>query len=235
MRTILDIIPQVYLCSVVLQTALAKADPTMNRPLTKQQQAVYDYIRERMLTRGYGPTVREIGEHMNIKSPNGVMCHLRALERKGMILRAANKSRAIELTAPISRSVEASLSISGKILGGAYLPIAAETESQVDLARLSVATASGAERSLLKVLDDSLTDGHILPGDLLVVEQREFAQSQQLTIVRTGDSETCLRYWLTENGRVRLQPVQRLAPPTIVDQAEVVGVVVGLIRSFETS
>ena len=43
---------------------------TMNRPLTNQQQAVYDFIRDKIVSRGYGPTVREIGEHMNIKSPN---------------------------------------------------------------------------------------------------------------------------------------------------------------------
>ncbi len=53
--------------------------------LTDRQQAVYEFIREKILKRGYGPTVREIGEQMEIRSPNGVMCHLRALERKGMI------------------------------------------------------------------------------------------------------------------------------------------------------
>ena len=53
-----------------------------------------------MLRRGYGPTVREIAEHMDIRSPNGVVGHLRALVRKGLIRRNANKARAIELTAP---------------------------------------------------------------------------------------------------------------------------------------
>ena len=55
----------------------------MARQLTERQQAVYDMIRDLIVQRGYGPTVREIGEQFGIKSPNGVMCHLRALERKG--------------------------------------------------------------------------------------------------------------------------------------------------------
>ncbi len=93
----------------------------MARPLTARQQQVYDFIHDRISTRGYGPTVREIGEFIGIKSPNGVMCHLRALERKGMINRLANKSRAIELTniadgavvAQPSRLADGSLTLRG--------------------------------------------------------------------------------------------------------------------------
>lgn len=69
----------------------------MARSLTARQQQVYDFIQERIALQGYGPTVREIGLFVGIKSPNGVMCHLRALERKGVIVRLANKSRAIEI------------------------------------------------------------------------------------------------------------------------------------------
>ena len=72
--------------------------------LTKRQQDVYDFIRDKIHSRGYGPTVREIGNHFNISSPNGVMCHLKALERKGLISREQNMSRAIQLAdAPQNR------------------------------------------------------------------------------------------------------------------------------------
>ncbi len=83
-----------------LTTTFQRANVTSSdsNDLTERQQRVYEVIREKINTRGYGPTVREIGEILNISSPNGVMCHLRALERKGKISRAANKSRAIELT-----------------------------------------------------------------------------------------------------------------------------------------
>ena len=53
--------------------------------LTSRQAAVFEFIKERVQTRGYGPTVREIGEHFGIASPNGVMCHLKALEKKDLI------------------------------------------------------------------------------------------------------------------------------------------------------
>ena len=66
--------------------------------LTKRQRLVLDFIRSKIRGRGYGPTVREIGERFQISSPNGVMCHLRALEKKGLITREPNMSRAIQLT-----------------------------------------------------------------------------------------------------------------------------------------
>ncbi|MGE3808745.1 MAG: LexA family protein, partial [Gemmataceae bacterium] len=67
--------------------------------LTDRQREIYDFIREKIETRGYGPTVREIGESRTpkIKSPNGVMCHLKALEKKGLIKRTGFRARAIEL------------------------------------------------------------------------------------------------------------------------------------------
>src|SRR5256885_13141295 len=65
--------------------------------LTERQREIYEFIRDKIETRGYGPTVREIGEAFNIKSPNGVMCHLKALEKKEMIKRDPNHARAIEL------------------------------------------------------------------------------------------------------------------------------------------
>src|SRR5436305_9879640 len=63
--------------------------------LTTRQAAVFEFIREKVQTRGYGPTVREIGEHFKISSPNGVMCHLRALEKKGLMHRVRKHDRAI--------------------------------------------------------------------------------------------------------------------------------------------
>ena len=66
-------------------------------PLTRRQREVYNFIRDKIQSRGYGPTVREIGNKFGISSPNGVMCHLKALEKKGLITREPNMSRAIQL------------------------------------------------------------------------------------------------------------------------------------------
>ena len=97
--------------------------------LTEKQLAVYEFIRDKIRTRGYGPTVREIGTEFDITSPNGVVCHLKALEKKGMITREPNMSRAIQLTAePIE---DRSLPLSGRIAAG-VLHEAIEQDERVD-------------------------------------------------------------------------------------------------------
>src|SRR5438477_10524333 len=70
--------------------------PDLNT-LTDKQREIYDFIREKIEERGYGPTVREIGAAFDIRSPNGVMCHLKALEKKGLIERQNFSARAIRL------------------------------------------------------------------------------------------------------------------------------------------
>ena len=81
--------------------------------LTERQRAIYDFIRDKIVNRGYGPTVREIGTEFQISSPNGVMCHLKALEKKGLIKRSPNKSRAIELARGVAGNDEPGLPLEG--------------------------------------------------------------------------------------------------------------------------
>ncbi len=73
-------------------------DQKPDRELTKRQQEVYDIIEDKIVNRGYSPTIREIGAVTGIRSSNGVMCHVLALQTKGFITRDRNKSRSIVLT-----------------------------------------------------------------------------------------------------------------------------------------
>ena len=67
----------------------------MPAELTNRQSQILDYITSSIDERGFPPTLREIGENFGIKSTNGVNDHLKALERKGFLLRDNLKSRAM--------------------------------------------------------------------------------------------------------------------------------------------
>lgn len=76
---------------------------TPARPLTERQRMVLDFIRDSIASRGYPPTLREIGARMGIRSTNGVNDHIRALKRKGYLTRdgvAARGLRIIDRPAP---------------------------------------------------------------------------------------------------------------------------------------
>src|SRR5438874_3362721 len=94
--------------------------------LTERQREIYDFIRDKIETRGYGPTVREIGQEFGIKSPNGVMCHLKALEKKGLIKREGFSARAIQLLDRQPHSV--GLPFLGVVAAGSPTEAVAQTE-----------------------------------------------------------------------------------------------------------
>ena len=198
----------------------------MNRSLTPRQQQVYDFIREKIVARGFGPTVREIGDFLQISSPNGVVCHLKALERKGMIHRLANKSRAIELTEIISRDKQYSLPLGGRMLGD-ICSFSVEAGEVVDLLKFI-----GEDRFAVKVVGDSLKDVHIAAGDSLIIQRQTTASAGQLVLANIPNEGTKLVYWMPDSNRIRLQPINRNAAPQFVDKAEVVGVVIGVFREF---
>lgn len=223
---ILDIVPHVYLRTLYAPISV------MKRRLTSQQQAVYDFIKDKIVGRGYGPTVREIGEHMNIKSPNGVMCHLRALERKGMIQRAANKSRAIELTESITRLIGGDLAIRGGVTQQGCRLLNASGE-HYDLRRL----AADGERFLLRVDDDSLQELHILAGDLLLMEPLgeggDTFLSGKIVLLRSGTSELLARVVEGSEARHSYRPLNPQLTLPAQSALEQIGVLVGVLRLFE--
>src|SRR5512147_746126 len=102
-------------------------DPFEN--VTERQMAVYEFIRDKIRNRGYGPTVREIGSEFDISSPNGVMCHLKALEKKGLITREPNMSRAIQLATETPQG--SGLPLAGRIAAG-VLHEAVEQNERID-------------------------------------------------------------------------------------------------------
>ncbi len=193
--------------------------------LTKRQLEVYKFIREKIRGRGYGPTVREIAAQFDINSPNGVVCHLKALVKKGMITREPNMSRAIQLAAePIELR---GLPLAGSIAAG-VLHEAIEQNERVDFQ----AMFDPGKKSLfvLHVHGDSMIEDQIADGDYVVVQKQRTARKGQIVVALTGDGEATLKRWFPEKNRIRLEPANSSMKPIYVKDARVLGVVVGVVR-----
>ncbi len=194
--------------------------------MTDRQKAVYEFIRDKILNRGYGPTVREIGVAFDISSPNGVMCHLRALEKKGLISRAPNMSRAIQLLRePLGR--DKGLPLAGRIAAG-VMHEAIEQDERVDFG----AMFDKKNLFVLEVSGDSMIDAQIADGDYVVVKRQRTAHSGDMVVAQTGDGDATLKYWHPEKNRIRLQPANESMRPIYVRDARVLGVVVGVVRNL---
>ena len=193
--------------------------------LTERQRRVYEFIRDKIVNRGYGPTVREIGERFNISSPNGVMCHLKALEKKGLISRSPNKSRAIELTQePLG---EKGMPLAGTVAAG-LTSLAFEQDDRIDFGSIF----GRDDHFALRVSGDSMIEAQIADGDFVVIRRQKVAAPGEMVVAQTDEGEATLKYWFPEKTRIRLQPANSTMDPIYLDQASVLGVVVGVVRNF---
>lgn len=199
----------------------------LQETLTKRQQVIFDFIRKQIDDFGNAPTIREIADEMGFRSPNGVMCHLTALEKKGLIYRPNNsKSRSIMLTEEVSDEIRG-LPLAGVVQAGALLE-AVEQQERVDFG--SFWTSKG--NYVLQVEGDSMIDAKIMDGDYVVVKSRRTAGRGDIVVARTSDGEATLKYWFPEKNRVRLQPANKSMKPIYSRDVKVIGVVVGVVRQL---
>jgi len=193
--------------------------------LTRRQREVYCFIRDKIQSRGYGPTVREIGDHFAIRSPNGVMCHLKALEKKGLIVREPNMSRAIQLLDMPAE--ERGMPLVGLVAAGT-LHEAIEQGERFDFD----AVFHYKNQFALKVAGDSMIDAQIADGDIVIVRRQRSANRGDIVVALTDEGEATLKYWYPEARRVRLQPANASMKPLYVKNARVLGVVTGVVRKL---
>ncbi len=201
----------------------------MSVKITERQQAIYDFIRAAVNSRGIPPSMREIGEKFGIRSTNGVEGHLAALARSGLITREKGKSRGISLQARV-RPV-APVPVLGRVAAGAPVlsPENREGEVLVDLSVFSL--RSSQNLFALKVKGESMIDAHILDGDTLLARVQATAQNGDI-VVALVDGEATVKRFFAEKNRVRLQPENSAMKPIYVDRGEfrIIGRAVGVIR-----
>lgn len=194
--------------------------------LTKRQKEVFEFIRDKIDNRGYGPTVREIGEHFGIRSPNGVMCHLKALEKKGLITREPNMSRAIQLSDAVI--ADKGLPLIGQIAAGSL------TEAIEDSERFSFEEWFPTKKNhfALRVKGESMIEAQIADGDLVICRKTKTAHKGDIVVAMTDEGEATLKYWFPEANRIRLQPANSSMKPIYAREVQVLGVVTGVVRKI---
>lgn len=193
--------------------------------LTERQREIYDFIKEKIASRGYGPTVREIGSAFKIKSPNGVMCHLKALEKKGIINREGFSARAIQLVG--YRPGSFSMPLVGQVAAGAPTQ-AIEQAEQLELTDLF----GGANHYALKVKGTSMIEDHIQDGDFVIIKPQQTARNGD-RVVAMIDGEATLKRFYKERNRIRLDPANGAMKPIYVEpysDIRVLGLLVGVLR-----
>ncbi len=194
--------------------------------LTPRQKEIYLFIRGKIQGRGYGPTVREIGNEFEIKSPNGVMCHLKALQKKGLIHREANMSRAIQLLQDSVSGAGPELKLRGRIAAGVPL----EAVENAEAFSFDEWQKDADRKFVLQVTGDSMIEAHIADGDFVIIKAQETARDGQIAAVLDDDGGATLKRFYKEKNRFRLEPANKTMKPIYRDKVSVIGVLVGVVR-----
>lgn len=202
-----------------------------NGKITVKQQQILDYIKDEILKKGYPPTVREIGETVNLKSTSSVHSHLETLEKNGYIKRDPTKPRAIEIcddSFQIVRTEMVSLPVIGNVAAGQ--PIFAE-ENIEDYFPVPADMVPKGESFILKVRGDSMINAGIFSGDRIFVNSCNTANNGDMIVAMIEDGATVKTFY-KENGYIRLQPENDNMEPIIVEDCQIIGKVFGVFRFY---
>ncbi|OTO77138.1 MULTISPECIES: transcriptional repressor LexA [unclassified Enterococcus] len=201
------------------------------RTETKQLE-VLRFIHERVEDKGYPPTVREIGEAVNLSSTSTVHGHLSRLEKKGWIQRDPTKPRAIELTINGLEKIGAApqvIPMLGVVTAGE--PILAVEEASDFFPVPPDLSSEECGLFMLTIRGESMINAGIYDGDHVIVRQQSSATNGEIVIAMTDENEaTCKRFY-READHIRLQPENDELAPLIFDNVSILGKVVGLYRN----
>ncbi|MEU0035563.1 MULTISPECIES: transcriptional repressor LexA [unclassified Streptomyces] len=200
--------------------------------LTSRQSAIVGYITETVDRQGYPPSMREIGQAVNLSSTSSVAHQLMALERKGVLYRDPHRPRAYRVRpswAPDLGSVSQApvdVPLVGRIAAGA--PLLAE-EMVEDVYSLPRQIVGDGDLFALTVSGDSMIDAAICDGDIVTVRRQDSADHGDIVAALLEDEAT-IKVLHRQDGRVWLMPRNASYAPIPGDDAQILGKVVGVLR-----
>ncbi len=205
------------------------------KKLTEKQQQIFDYIVAFQKEHGYPPSVREIGEHVGLKSPSTVHFHLKGLEAAGIITKAEGKTRAITVSgdhAPAGNIIPMEppadrVPVVGSVAAGS--PITAE-ECIEDYLTFDTGGLTG-EHFALKVRGESMLYAGILPDDYVIVHQQQNFRNGEI-VVALFEDEATVKTYRRKDGHLWLMPENPDYQPIDGDGCQLLGKVVAVVRRY---
>ena len=208
--------------------------------LTERQRTILEVIRASVTSRGYPPSIREIGDAVGLTSTSSVAHQLRTLERKGYLRRDPNRPRAVDVRGTEETTPSAVTDVAGSdalpeptfvpVLGriAAGGPILAE-EAVEDVFPLPRELVGEGSLFLLKVVGESMIDAAICDGDWVVIRQQNVADNGDI-VAAMIDGEATVKTFKRTAGQVWLMPHNPAFDPIPGNEAAILGKVVTVIR-----
>ena len=198
-----------------------------------KKERIYEYIRQEVSMRGFPPTIREIGEHFDISSTNGVRYFLDKLEKEGLIRRKSRTARGIEIVGREKVGEGSPIPILGRVPAGD--PNFSE-EYIEDVLLVDETIASGEGVFAVRVKGDSMIGAGINDGDLAIVKRNPAPLSGEIVVALIED-EVTLKRFIRKGGRAILRPENQAYSDIDLssfghDRISIIGTVQALVRRY---
>lgn len=204
--------------------------------LTHRQREILELISSTVESRGYPPSVREIGDSVGLRSPSTVHSHLSTLAAEGFIRRDPSKPRAIEVLSVdgathVTRAAIRDVPLVGSIAAGA--PILADEDIE-EVYPLPVELVGQEPVFMLKIRGDSMIELGIFDKDFVVVQKQNTARNGQIVAALVdGEEATVKTFQRTANGVTLLPANPSYEPMVFTSGVEILGVVVAVLRRID--
>lgn len=192
--------------------------------LSKSQNAIFEFIKNKISQTGVAPSVREIAAAVGLRSTSSVQYNLNILEEAGLIKRDANLKRTIRLAGGAENIRH--VPVIGTVTAGVPILATQQIEEYV-----AISGVTGETLFALHVKGDSMMNAGILNGDIVIVNQTPVAENGEIVVALIDDEATVKKFY-KENNHIRLQPENDKYQPIIVDDCTILGKVITLIRSY---
>ena len=197
--------------------------------LNVQEERVFNYIKEKIQTTGYPPSVREICAALGFKSTSSAHQYIERLANKGYISKDDLKTRAIKI---VGTETTIPLPIVGKVAAGEPILAQENIEDYFAIGESFFNKDSlKNDNFILKVQGESMINAGINNGDYIIVSKQNTARNGQI-VVAMIDGEATVKTFYKEKDYVRLQPENDTMEPIIARDVEIVGKVIGLFRKI---
>ena len=202
----------------------------INQPLTPKQKKILNFIKSFTKKNDYSPSLEEIAKHFKLKAVSTVHQYVETLKRKGYLKKEDHQPRSFSPLKKTSEVIEVPLL--GFISAGQPIE-AIENPETIEVSRQLIPHAENI--FALKVKGNSMIDEGIFDGDTVIIKKQETAENGETIVAIINQNEATLKKIYREKNRIRLQPANQSLLPIFVDEVEIKGKVISVIRKIESN
>jgi len=198
--------------------------------LTARQKQILAYIKDMLRTKGYPPSVREIGTAVGLRSSSTVHSHLIKLEEIGLLRRDPTKPRALEVLGEAAWRQEnfVPVPLVGRVTAGQ--PILAIENIEETFPLPTALIGNDEDVFMLTVQGESMINAGILDGDYVLVRKQSSANNNDIVVALIDKEEATVKRFFKEKDRIRLQPENDSMSPIYSRNVSILGKVIGVFR-----